>query len=124
MIRRPPRSTLFPYTTLFRSRPRHRRSRGPPGRAAGPGRARARVQPRPRRAARDRPGRADLRRRPGPRADGDVTRRRLVVVGAGITGLAAAFEWHRRRPDDEVVVLEAGDRVGGKLDRIELARSE
>src|SRR6266704_4573048 len=26
MIRRPPRSTLFPYTTLFRSRRRHRRS--------------------------------------------------------------------------------------------------
>src|SRR5256884_8460594 len=24
MIRRPPRSTLFPYTTLFRSRPGHR----------------------------------------------------------------------------------------------------
>src|SRR2546430_17397832 len=24
MIRRPPRSTLFPYTTLFRSHPRHR----------------------------------------------------------------------------------------------------
>src|SRR5205807_3579136 len=24
MIRRPPRSTLFPYTTLFRSRQRHR----------------------------------------------------------------------------------------------------
>src|SRR3712207_8323469 len=23
MIRRPPRSTLFPYTTLFRSRPHH-----------------------------------------------------------------------------------------------------
>src|SRR2546427_10970303 len=30
MIRRPPRSTLFPYTTLFRSR-----RPGPPGRAAG-----------------------------------------------------------------------------------------
>src|SRR3990172_6831086 len=30
MIRRPPRSTLFPYTTLFRSRP-HRRSRLAPG---------------------------------------------------------------------------------------------
>src|SRR2546426_8609895 len=30
MIRRPPRSTLFPYTTLFRSEGRtpHRRSRG------------------------------------------------------------------------------------------------
>src|SRR5574340_1338949 len=31
MIRRPPRSTLFPYTTLFRSRkyPRHFAARGP-----------------------------------------------------------------------------------------------
>jgi oxygen-dependent protoporphyrinogen oxidase len=46
---------------------------------------------------------------------------RLVVVGAGITGLAAAFEWRRRRPDDEIVVLEAGDRIGGKLQRVELA---
>src|SRR2546426_4127575 len=27
MIRRPPRSTLFPYTTLFRSRALHRRDR-------------------------------------------------------------------------------------------------
>src|SRR2546422_5008259 len=26
MIRRPPRSTLFPYTTLFRSRPRRARA--------------------------------------------------------------------------------------------------
>src|SRR5580698_11168015 len=36
MIRRPPRSTLFPYTTLFRSRspgtPRSRSRRRPPGR--------------------------------------------------------------------------------------------
>jgi oxygen-dependent protoporphyrinogen oxidase len=47
--------------------------------------------------------------------------RRLVVVGAGITGLAAAFEWRRRRPHDEIVVLEAGDRIGGKLHRVELA---
>src|SRR5256885_8058827 len=34
MIRRPPRSTLFPYTTLFRSRdagPRCRLAQGPPG---------------------------------------------------------------------------------------------
>src|SRR5476651_1876710 len=35
MIRRPPRSTLFPYTTLFRSRPR--RLRRSAGRAARPG---------------------------------------------------------------------------------------
>src|SRR3712207_7706448 len=32
MIRRPPRSTLFPYTTLFRSTPR----RQPPAVLAGP----------------------------------------------------------------------------------------
>ena len=47
--------------------------------------------------------------------------RRLVVVGAGIAGLTAAFEWRRRRPDDEIVVLEAGGRIGGKLHRIDLA---
>src|SRR2546425_1359694 len=34
MIRRPPRSTLFPYTTLFRSAP------GPPARRARPPRLR------------------------------------------------------------------------------------
>src|SRR3712207_7265689 len=28
MIRRPPRSTLFPYTTLFRSQPAHRPAGG------------------------------------------------------------------------------------------------
>src|SRR5256885_6520853 len=34
MIRRPPRSTLFPYPTLFRSRPPLRASAGRGGRAA------------------------------------------------------------------------------------------
>src|SRR2546427_8317180 len=41
MIRRPPRSTLFPYTTLFRSRRSNARSRPPPetapAGAPGPG---------------------------------------------------------------------------------------
>src|SRR5256885_5295816 len=38
MIRRPPRSTLFPYTTLFRSRHRRRRRGNPPrGEAWPPG---------------------------------------------------------------------------------------
>src|SRR3712207_7537523 len=42
MIRRPPRSTLFPYTTLFRSpprplRPRDEGHRAPPARDAAPG---------------------------------------------------------------------------------------
>src|SRR2546422_7062753 len=36
MIRRPPRSTLFPYTTLFRSRPPHEgRDQHPAGRGSG-----------------------------------------------------------------------------------------
>src|SRR3989475_8687536 len=44
MIRRPPRSTLFPYTTLFRSR-QHEGARGdqleePPTRVLGVGQAR------------------------------------------------------------------------------------
>ena len=46
---------------------------------------------------------------------------RLVVVGAGITGLTAAWEWRHGHPDGEVVVLEAGERIGGKLDRVDLA---
>src|SRR2546430_7361153 len=38
MIRRPPRSTLFPYTTLFRSRSRLAPlTRGPPGVRVRPG---------------------------------------------------------------------------------------
>src|SRR2546423_3923231 len=36
MIRRPPRSTLFPYTTLFRSRRAWRRRIRPPARGAAP----------------------------------------------------------------------------------------
>src|SRR2546430_7464166 len=46
MIRRPPRSTLFPYTTLFRSQ-------GGEGRERGAGQARERVD-----RAIDRPGRS------------------------------------------------------------------
>src|SRR3712207_8774830 len=50
MIRRPPRSTLFPYTTLFRSAGQDRVSRpGAPGRAG----------------LRDRPGQGRLRSNPG-----------------------------------------------------------
>src|SRR5215216_4422399 len=48
MIRRPPRSTLFPYTTLFRSRRVHR-----PAPRPGP-RPRLALRPRPAQARRDR----------------------------------------------------------------------
>src|SRR2546430_13045435 len=47
MIRRPPRSTLFPYTTLFRSRPhRDRGRRGSPPRLQRQVRGRAALRPR------------------------------------------------------------------------------
>src|SRR5256886_12410774 len=68
MIRRPPRSTLFPYTTLFRSRARRRRAEGPdpehlPRAAPGPGRVAGSL------VAGPRPDLLDClfaRRRPGP----------------------------------------------------------
>lgn len=41
--------------------------------------------------------------------------RRVVVVGAGITGLTAAFTLATQRPDLDVVVVEASERVGGKI---------
>jgi protoporphyrinogen/coproporphyrinogen III oxidase len=39
----------------------------------------------------------------------------VAVVGGGITGLSAALEVHRQRPDVRVVVLEQSWQVGGKL---------
>src|SRR2546422_7168534 len=50
MIRRPPRSTLFPYTTLFRSPSPRRRRRGAPASGAAP----LRPAPRGPRARKDR----------------------------------------------------------------------
>lgn len=44
-----------------------------------------------------------------------MTGRHVVVVGAGITGLTTAFTLMVRHPDVAVTVLEADDRVGGKV---------
>src|SRR2546426_3869019 len=66
MIRRPPRSTLFPYTTLFRSR-RPAGVREGPGAPASPA-----VQP-PRRGSAPRPGDG------GSRRTGDAPARRSVA---------------------------------------------
>jgi oxygen-dependent protoporphyrinogen oxidase len=41
--------------------------------------------------------------------------RRVVVVGAGITGLTAAWTIATRAPGTDVVVLEASGRAGGKV---------
>ncbi len=43
------------------------------------------------------------------------TRPRIVVVGGGIAGLAGALEVLDALPSAQVTVLEAGDRLGGKL---------
>src|SRR3712207_6849193 len=67
MIRRPPRSTLFPYTTLFRSRVRPARARSKRGREP--------VGPRRRPAGRGRPRRLGpplrARAQGGPPLDDD-----------------------------------------------------
>jgi oxygen-dependent protoporphyrinogen oxidase len=39
----------------------------------------------------------------------------LVIIGAGISGLAAAFHLQERLPAAEITVLEAGQRVGGTI---------
>src|SRR2546422_2622827 len=101
MIRRPPRSTLFPYTTLFRSRP-DRSARGARAAGAGRGRApdglRARLgEPRdlPGRRAAGVRGRRGRGRGTGPRrrarsARGDAVRAALRLRAAA--GRAAAAD--------------------------------
>src|SRR3712207_8451600 len=66
MIRRPPRSTLLPYTTLFRSQAQRRPGRDVAARPDGPAALAApgADRPRPAGAADRRGGAAD--RRPGP----------------------------------------------------------
>ncbi len=54
---------------------------------------------------------------PGPT---DPTPPTVAVVGGGISGLTAAWEINRLRPDVRVVVLEGAPRVGGKLSLIEV----
>lgn len=39
----------------------------------------------------------------------------VAVVGAGIAGLTAAFRLHTLHPDWEITLVDAGDRVGGKI---------
>src|SRR3712207_8858566 len=71
MIRRPPRSTLFPYTTLFRSAPPSRRCCGHTSRRAnGPDRRARRLDHCPPGAGGRRPGGGGGRgRAPRPRSE-------------------------------------------------------
>ena len=40
---------------------------------------------------------------------------RVVVIGGGVTGLTAAYDLHRRRPDVELVLFEARPGLGGNI---------
>lgn len=40
---------------------------------------------------------------------------RIAIIGAGITGLSAAYYLHRQRPDLQISVLESSSRAGGIL---------
>ena len=46
---------------------------------------------------------------------------RVAIVGGGIAGLAAAQALRTQAPDAEVIVLEARDRVGGRVANGEVA---
>lgn len=51
----------------------------------------------------------------------DPSRPTVVVIGGGVAGLTAARDVLVAAPDTRVIVLEAADRVGGKLRREEVA---
>src|SRR5215467_11911245 len=105
MIRRPPRSTLFPYTTLFRSHPSHRHG----AHLQEPREALPRRRILLLRAARLRspPGRRCLPSRRQPRPRGDVPNRR---GGADLREVLRIHD-HGRSPDREHVPHERPARV-------------
>src|SRR5205085_2755371 len=80
------------------------------------------LQPRPRDPAHHAGGHREAPRRvraPGERearvTAAAVAPRVVVIVGAGVTGLAAALALTRDGAGRECVVLEAGARAGGNL---------
>src|SRR2546426_9398887 len=109
MIRRPPRSTLFPYTTLFRSRPR-RRGDDDGGRSDDRGADLALV-------------RQDERAGGGEHAAHAVDQRELHVRHLALVTLATELP---RRFDDREDAVHPGVRVGEAapvgVDRLRAAR--
>src|SRR3712207_7603975 len=85
MIRRPPRSTLFPYTTLFRSLRDHARR-----------------------------GLGRLGERPSERVDEELVRLLGQDEGPGLAGRADDAAG-RTREADQVLVAPAGDRKSTRL---------
>jgi oxygen-dependent protoporphyrinogen oxidase len=57
---------------------------------------------------------------PTRRAGGADIASRVVVVGGGVTGLATAYRLTQATPSLDIVVMEAGDRPGGKLGTVQV----
>ncbi|MFL6099906.1 MAG: protoporphyrinogen oxidase [Actinomycetales bacterium] len=57
----------------------------------------------------------------GPTPPSALSGPTVVVVGAGISGLTAAYELLSRRPGLRVLVLDGAEQVGGKLTLVEVA---
>src|SRR6266542_6791682 len=113
MIRRPPRSTLFPYTTLFRSRGAcaqyrlaHRlllrlRRVAEPGEGRGHHASRARLRPLP-----DHPHAAVAASRCRGILQAVPQPPDIAVIGGGIVGLATALGLTEAYPGTRLVILD------------------
>lgn len=44
----------------------------------------------------------------------------IIVIGAGIAGLSAAFHILSDKPETDVLILEARDRIGGRTNHSKL----
>src|SRR3712207_8660195 len=100
MTRRPPRSTLLPYTTLFRSRAAAVGAPGPPAVAGAPDGLRGAVEPRGGR-------RAELPRvdRRVPREQGDRKSTRLNSSHANISYAVFCLKKKRKSKDSQIKSL-------------------
>src|SRR2546426_6346034 len=100
MIRRPPRSTLFPYTTLFRSRPEMQLLIS----VAGPAEARAALR-----------GGADVIDAKDPRrgALGPVSVQRLAAIRAAVAGARPLSAPGGDAPSEDAVAGSGAPRLSG-----------
>ena len=40
---------------------------------------------------------------------------KVLIIGGGITGLAAAYRLQQQAPDAQITVIEKSERLGGKI---------
>src|SRR3989441_4275066 len=116
MIRRPPRSTLFPYTTLFRSQEAQVPRRGP-GEGTGETPARHPGEHGAERVRRD--GRADHEARQAhvTRSNGSMRRRKTLPSRPALRG-----PWPRKRSETQGSARKTGARQARRRDAPIIAR--